>query len=146
MRTLPSLQNSKNVLKVKSTAFAFRIIRLIRHVQQSQREFVLTKQLLRSGTSIGANIRESEYAESPSDFVHKLGSAQKEANETIYWLELFFADGILSEPEFQSIYADAEELMKLLTSSIKTKKKNGAIKISNLFGAMFSSSFFWAIH
>ena len=83
---------------------------------------MLSKQLLRSGTSIGAMVRESEHAESKVDFVHKLSIAQKEINETLYWLELLFETKYITLKEYESISADAVELIKLLTSSIKTVK------------------------
>jgi len=84
----------------------------------------MSKQLLRSGTAIGALYREAEYAESKADFIHKLAIAQKECNETLYWLELLKAAKIIDEKMFSNIHVDAEELMKLLTSIIKTTKKN----------------------
>ena len=87
-----------------------------------KQEFVLSKQILRSGTSIGANIAEAFYAESDMDFVHKLSISQKEAGETIYWLELLHDSDFISDIEFESINKDAEEMIKLLTSSIKTVK------------------------
>lgn len=128
MKELPSLLSSSNILKTKSTLFAVRIIRLTRHLQKIHGEYVLSKQLIRSGTSIGANVRESEKAESADDFIHKLSIAQKETNETIYWLELYYADEMLSKQEFRSIYQDVDELMRLITSSILTKKKNRMAK------------------
>jgi len=84
----------------------------------------MSKQLMRSGTAIGALYREAEYAESKADFIHKLAIAQKECNETLYWLELLSAAKIIDEKMFSNIHVDAEELMKLLTSIIKTTKKN----------------------
>ena len=87
-----------------------------------KQEYVMSKQMLRSGTSIGANIAEAFYAESDMDFVHKLSISQKEAGEIIYWLELLHESDYLSGYEFESINNDAEEIIKLLTSSIKTVK------------------------
>lgn len=87
-----------------------------------KQEYVMSKQMLRSGTSIGANIAEAFYAESNMDFVHKLSISLKEAGETIYWLELLHESDYLSGYEFESINNDAEEMIKLLTSSIKTVK------------------------
>ena len=83
----------------------------------------MSKQLMRSGTSVGAMIREAEFAESKSDFVHKMAIAQKEINETLYWLELLNASEYLTVQQFESINTDAVEIMKLITSSIKTAKK-----------------------
>lgn len=112
----------KSILKDKCNQFALRIIRLYKHLCSEKQEFVMSKQRLRSGTSIGANIAEAFYAESELDFVHKLAIAQKEDGETISWLELFHDSGYLTDTEFESINADAIEIMKLLTSSIKTVK------------------------
>lgn len=113
----------KGVLKKKSKVFALRIIKLCSYVCSEKKEVVMTKQLLRSGTSIGAMQREGEYAESKLDFIHKYAIAQKECNETLYWLELLYESSYLSKEEYDSIYAEAEELMRLLTSSIKTAKQ-----------------------
>ena len=85
---------------------------------------MLSKQLLRSGTSVGAMVREAEHSESKADFIHKLAIAQKEINETIYWLELLQATEYLSQQQFESINTDAVEIIKLITSSIKTAKSN----------------------
>jgi len=91
-------------------------------LQTEKKEYVLSKQLLRSGTAIGALYREAEFAESKADFIHKLAIAQKECNESIYWLELLEASNYLTRTEFDSINTDAVELIKLLTSIIKTTK------------------------
>ncbi|MDE1191126.1 MAG: four helix bundle protein [Arachidicoccus sp.] len=93
-------------------------------MQTEKREYVLSKQLLRSGTSIGANIREAEQAQSKIDFIHKLSIALKEANETEYWLELLNQSGYLEQKLFESLYIDCKEMLKLLTSIIKTSKQN----------------------
>lgn len=90
----------------------------------SQNEFVLSKQLLRSGTSIGANVREAKNAESKADFIHKLGIAQKEADESLYWLELLYATKYLSNEEFTSLNYDAIEILKLIKSIIISSKNN----------------------
>lgn len=89
-----------------------------------KKEFVLSKQLLRSGTSVGAMVREAEHAESKIDFKHKMSIAQKEINEVMYWLELLQATNYLSDEQFKSMHKDAEELIKLITSIIKTTKNN----------------------
>ncbi len=112
----------ENVVRDKSFAFAIRVVRLCRHLQETKREFVLTKQLLRSGTAVGALVREAEHAESRADFVHKMAIALKEANETDYWLDLLFQTELLDKQGFQSIQPDAVELIKLLTSIIKSSK------------------------
>jgi four helix bundle protein len=112
----------ENIIKNKSFDFAVRVVRLFQYLQTEKKEFILSKQLLRSGTSVGAMIRESEHSESKADFVHKLAIAQKEINETIYWLELLLATEYLSQSQFDSINTDAVEIIKLITSIIKTTK------------------------
>ncbi len=112
----------ENILKKKSNKFAVRIVNLYKYLCDDKREFILSKQLLRSGTSVGAMIREAEYAESKSDFVHKMAIAQKEINETLYWLELLQDTEYISKQEFDSINTDAIEIIKIITTSIKTAK------------------------
>lgn len=112
----------ENIIKNKSFDFALRIVKLYQHLTESKREFVLSKQLLRSGTSIGALVRESEHAESKADFIHKLSISLKEANESDYWLELLFKSNYIDEREYNSIKIDLEEILKLLVSIIKTSK------------------------
>ncbi|MDI6736843.1 MAG: four helix bundle protein [Endomicrobiia bacterium] len=114
----------ESVLKNKSFRFAVRIVSLYKHLCDEKKEFVLSKQILRSGTSVGAMIREAEHSESKADFVHKMAIAQKEINETIYWLELLCETGYISTNEFESLNADAVEIIKMLTISIKTAKRN----------------------
>lgn len=115
-------------LREKSLKFAIRIVKLYRYLQDDKKEFVLSKQLLRSGTNPGAMIREAENAESTSDFIHKLSIAQKETAETIYWLELLVASDYLSQKEFLSISIDAEELMKITRSIILSCKQKSSVK------------------
>jgi four helix bundle protein len=117
-----------SILKDKSFTFAIRIVRLSSYLKTEKAEYVLGKQLLRSGTSVGAMVREAEHAESKMDFVHKLAIAQKEINETIYWLELLQATNYISAEQFESINNDAVELIKLITSSIKTAKNKISVK------------------
>ena len=114
----------ENVVKSKSFAFAIKIVKLYQYLCESKKEFVLSKQLLRSGTSVGALIREAEHAESRNDFKHKLAIAQKEINESIYWLELLRETNYLSDKDFLEINKEAVEIVKLLTSIIKTAKRN----------------------
>lgn len=114
----------ENIVKNKSLDFAVRIVKLYQHLQAEKREFILSKQLLRSGTSVGAMIREAEHSESKADFIHKMAIAQKEINETLYWLELMKATNYLSLSEFESINKDAIEIIKLITSIIKATKAN----------------------
>ncbi len=113
----------QSILKDKSKAFALRVIRLYKYLCEERKEYILSKQLLRSGTSIGANIAEAFYGQSEADFVSKLSIAQKETSETIYWLDLLHESDYLKQNEYDSVYSDAEELIKLLTSSIKTMKE-----------------------
>lgn len=112
----------ENVLKDKSFRFAIRIVKLYKYLCDEKKEFVLSKQVLRSGTSVGAMVREAEHSESKADFVHKLAIAQKEINETLYWLELMCETEYISTKEFESINLDAVEIIKMITSSIKTAK------------------------
>jgi len=114
----------ENVVKNKSFEFAIRVVRLYQFLVSDKKEFVLSKQLLRSGTSVGAMVRESEHSESKADFIHKLSIAQKEINETIYWLELLKATDYLTQEQFESINNDAVEIIKLITTIIKTTKSN----------------------
>ena len=111
-----------NVVKDKSLEFAVRIVNLYKFLVNEQKEFVMSKQILRSGTSIGANIREAEQAQSRADFINKLNIALKEANETEYWLELLHESEYIEEKTFNSIYADCQELIKLLVAITKTQK------------------------
>ncbi|QKG54809.1 four helix bundle protein [Hymenobacter sp. BRD67] len=112
----------ENILRNKSFRFAVRVVGVHQHLTTAKREYVLAKQLLRCGTSVGAMIREAEHAESKADFIHKLAIAQKEINEALYWLELLEATDYLTPPQAQSLRADATELLKLLISSLKTAK------------------------
>ena len=107
----------------KSFLFAVRIVNLAKHLNTSKKENILSKQLLRSGTSIGANIAEAEQAQSRADFISKMSIAWKEAVETNYWLRLLQATDYLSEAEFSSIHSDCRELEKMLTAIIKTAKQ-----------------------
>lgn len=114
----------ENAIRNKSFVLAIRIVKLYQFLCEAKKEFVLSKQLLRSGTAVGALIREAEHAESKTDFKHKMSIAQEEINETIYWLELLKATGYLTDEQFQSINKDAVEIIKLLTSIIKSTKAN----------------------
>lgn len=113
-----------NPLKEKSFRLAVRIVKLSQYLAREKKEFVLSKQILRSGTAIGALYREAEHAESKADFIHKLGIAQKETNETLYWLELLKETDYLDQNQFQSLQHDTTEIIKLLTSIIKSSKQN----------------------
>ncbi|HRD37747.1 MAG TPA: four helix bundle protein [Bacteroidia bacterium] len=113
-----------NVFVRKSFAFAIKIVKASRLLVEHKKEYVLSKQLLRSGTAVGALIREAQNAESKSDFVHKLSIAQKECDETLYWLDLLKETNYLNNEEYLSLRNEAEELLKMLRSSILTTKKN----------------------
>ena len=119
----------ENVIEQKSKGFALRVIKLYQWLTDTKHEFVLSKQVLRSGTSIGANVKEGVRAQSTSDFIAKLSIALKEAEETEYWLELLHESGYIEEQSFTSIYEYNNELLKLLITIIKTTKVNNGIKL-----------------
>lgn len=112
----------ESILRDKSFDFAFRILNLYKYLQDEHREYVLSKQILRSGTSIGANIEEAKHGQSKIDFIHKLAVAQKEAAETAYWLKLLARGDFLTEKLARSMLADCEEIQKMLAASIKTAR------------------------
>lgn len=116
------MSEKKSILKDKSFAFPLRTIKLYQYLSLDKKEFVLSKQVLRSGTSVGAMIREAQNAESTADFIHKLAVAQKECDETIYWLELLVQSGYLKEEEFKSIGKEACDILKIIRSAILTSK------------------------
>lgn len=109
-------------LSLKSFDFSVRCINLYKYLISEHKEYVLSKQLLRSGTSIGANIAESKEGQSGPDFISKLSISLKEAAESIYWLELLVATGFITERQGESLISDCNELRAMLTASIKTKK------------------------
>lgn len=110
-------------LHKKSYAFAKRIVNMVKYIDCPHKMISLTNQIFRSGTAIGALVREAEFAQSSSDFINKLHIALKECNETIYWLNLLHDTDFISDIEFESIAKDSKELLALLISSIKTAKK-----------------------
>ena len=112
---------ANNIIVTKSKAFALRVIKLNIFLCNEKKEYVLSKQLLKSGTSIGANVKEAIRGQSKADFYSKMNIALKEASETEYWLELLFESGYINETEFNSIYTDCQELIKILTSITKTQ-------------------------
>src|SRR4030095_12024521 len=114
----------ENITATKAVGFAIKIIGLYKILVEEKREYVMSKQLLRSGTSIGALIREAEHAESKADFLHKMNIALKEANETCYWLLLLSRGGYINESIFNQYNNDCLELIKLLASTVKTTKPN----------------------
>ncbi len=122
---MKSTRNRKDsLLHTKSYAFALRIIRMTRHLREQKQEYILSKQVIRSGTAIGALIRESEFAQSPADFMSKLSIALKEANETDYCLNLLKDSEYIDEQSFESIAAECGELIALLITSITTTRNN----------------------
>ena len=112
----------ENNLRDKSFTFSVRVVNLCKYLISEKKEFLISKQVSRSGTCVGAMVREAEHSESKNDFIHKLAIAQKEINETIYWLELLQATDYLKKEEFESINNDAIELIKILTTIIKNTK------------------------
>jgi four helix bundle protein len=116
------MKRERSLLLTKSEDFAGRIIKMYQYLTDQKKELIISKQILRSGTSIGANITESRNAQSTSDFIHKLNIALKEADETVYWLKNLYKGGYLNEKEYESIYNDADEIVRLLVSFIKTLK------------------------
>ena len=114
----------RNVILEKSLDLAIRIVRLYKFLREEKKEFVMSKQLLRSGTSIGANVREAVYGQSRGDFVSKMSVSLKEASETEYWLELLYKTGYLTEEEYKSIITDCGETAKLLTAIVKSSRND----------------------
>ncbi len=114
----------ENIVADKSKAFAIRIIKFYKYLCTEHKEFIISKQILRSGTSIGANIRESRNAQSKADFINKMSIALKEADETAYWLEILIESETISNQQFDSLYKDIDELICLLVSIVKTSRRN----------------------
>ena len=112
-----------NIIAEKSFAFAIRIVNLYKYLHTQKREFIMAKQILRCGTSIGANVAESQNAQSTADFLSKLNIALKEATETKYWLRLLHSTEYLSNEQFDSIYSDSVEIEKILVAIVKSIKE-----------------------
>ncbi len=115
---------SENIILDKSFDFAVKIVKLYKKIIKEKKEFVLSKQIMKSGTSIGALVREAQHAESKADFIHKLSIALKEAHETEYWLQLLKETDFISESMFESLNYNIDEILSLLVSIIKTTKEN----------------------
>lgn len=113
-----------SIIKDKSCEFAVNIVKFYRQFSVKNREYVLSRQLLRSGTSVGANVREALNAQSKADFIHKLSISQKECDEAIYWLELLHATEYISKNEFDNLANSATEILRILRSIIITSKKS----------------------
>jgi len=126
--------DKENTLKYKSKKFAVRIVNLYKFLCEEKKEYVLSKQLLRSGTSIGANIAEAEYGISKKDFLAKIYVALKECGETIYWLELLYDTDFLNKTQFASIRSDCEEIRKMLSATTKTTNSTLHSPLSTLNG------------
>lgn len=114
---------NENVLKNKSYTFSIRIVKLYQHLSKDKKEYLIGKQILKSGTAIGALIREGEYAQSKPDFINKMSIALKEANETVYWLDILHDTNYLDKVLYESLKNDNLEIIKLLTATVKTAKK-----------------------
>lgn len=115
---------TKNILKEKSYDFALAVIKEVLTIKDTHREYDLTRQLIRSGTSIGALVREAEFGQIKKDFIHKLGISLKEANETDYWLSLLRDSGLMKVSCYNELSPKCEELLKMLIASIKTARAN----------------------
>ena len=117
------MRNEKNTVLVKAKTFAIRIVKLFAFLRKEKKDFILSKQILRSGTSIGANLAEAEFAVSEKDFLSKNYIALKECAETIYWLELMYQTDTLTKEQFDSIHQDCLELLRLQSATTKTMKR-----------------------
>lgn len=121
---IEELKMKENIIQHKSYAFALRIIKMYKYLSQDKKEFILSKQVLRSGTAIGALVKEAEHAQSKADFINKMNITLKEASETTYWLSLLKDSAYIDENMYQSIFFEAEEIVKILASIVKTSKQN----------------------
>ena len=117
-----SIEN--NALADKTISFAIRIVKCCQFLQSEKKEFIISNQILRSGTSIGANAHEGIFAQSRADFVNKLSISLKEASETSYWLVILYKTGYISETVYKSLKTDVDEIIRIIVSTIKTAKKN----------------------
>ena len=134
-------KEKESPIREKSFALAIRIVNLYKYVTKEKNEFTISKQVLRSGTSPGANVREAQNGESDANFIHKMGVAQKETAETIYWLDLLHATDYLTETEYESLLKDSEELLKMIRSAVLTKKRKIALKTSAILVTLLLSGY-----
>ena len=118
------IQDSSSPLTKKSYLFGVRIVKMVKYIKCTPKEYGMLNQVFRSGTAIGALVSEAAYAQSPADFVNKLSVALKECNEPLYWLNILKDTEYLQEKEYESMNADCREILALLVSSIKTTKSN----------------------
>lgn len=114
----------KNILKEKSYSFAIKIVRLSQYLNKNKKEYVISKQILRSGTSVGALIREAEFGQSKKDFISKMSISLKEANETDYWISILKDTDYIDDVKFKELNLNISELIRMLIASIKTAKNN----------------------
>lgn len=114
----------KSIVGAKSELFAVRIINLYKFLYNKKKELVISKQILRSGTSIGANLSEADFAMTKKEFLTKISISIKECSETLYWLRLLYKTEYITQKQFDSLYAECEELMRMLTAAVKTTKRN----------------------
>ena len=124
MNNLRFLSEKPNPLVEKSYLFSIKLVKTVKGLQNKQNEFILSKQLLRSGTAVGALFFEGQYAQSSADFINKLSISLKEANETKYWIVLLNETEYIDNSHFSTLLSEIEEILKMLTSSIKTAKQN----------------------
>ncbi|MCK0162033.1 four helix bundle protein [Allomuricauda sp. F6463D] len=115
---------NQNIIHKKSFDFALEIVRMAKYMEKEQKEFVLSRQLLRSGTAIGALVREAEHAESKKDFIHKMSIALKEANETRYWMDLLSKSGLIGNLDSTKADNEIEQIIRLLAAIVKSSKRN----------------------
>ena len=122
---------SKSIVYSKAFSFSIRIVHLYKYLSEEKREWVLSRQVLRSGTSVGANVKEALYAQSKKDYISKMNIALKEAGETEYWIELLIETEYINEKLGKSLLEDCVEIIKMLVSIIKTSRNNGQPKTIN---------------
>ena len=122
-KTVNEYNRNKSPLHTKSYSFAIRVVNMVKRINTDRNSFAITNQILRSGTAIGALVREAEFAQSPQDFAHKLSIALKECNETFYWLNILHDTEYISQAAFDSMLEDCDELIAILVASIKTIKQ-----------------------
>lgn len=125
------MQRKENIVLIKSEAFSTRIVKMYKHLTTTTDERIMSKQILRSGTSVGANVSESVYAQSANDFISKLSIALKEAQETVYWLKCLNAGNYITDTQHQSMFNDLNEVISLLVKIIKTTKQHNNIRINS---------------
>ena len=117
-----------NIIHDKTFSFAVRIVNLVRYLQKEQKEFIVSNQLLRCGTAVGAMVREAEHAQSKKDFISKMSIGLKEINETNYWLRLMHETKIVDDKQFQSLQKDCLEILRITAKIVKTSKENNAVR------------------